>query len=219
MRSILLFILIWSAMPSMLHAETRGLDVSLAIFQDTFDFNYSGDIRETKFNGLAVAWTEPLAPTILGGIELGYLEISQYSNPIPAGQTGSGDFLGLNLSFLMIDTPRYRLLTRLGYRYSETRHTVEGQAVQLDWNQGLIELEGSMQYSENLTMTLSVGAIAIDGREDAQGDITASQPFRSDQTVLGHAGLKLGLDPDSYIGIQVDMGAMWGGQIIFGRFF
>lgn len=203
----------------MSHAESRGLDVSLAIFQDTFDFNYSGDIRETKFNGLRVAWVEPLSPTILGGIELGYLEISQYSNPIPTGQTGSGGFLGLNLSFLMIDNPRYRLLTRLGYRYSETRHAVEGQDVQLDWNQGLIELEGTMHYSERVTITLAVGAISIDGREVAQGDISESQPFRSDQAILGHAGVKLGLDPDSYIGIQVDMGAMWGGQIIFGRFF
>jgi len=195
------------------------MDVSFAILQDTIDFNYSGDIRETKFNGLRVAWVEPLAPTILGGIELGYLEISQYSNPIPAGQTGSGEFLGINLSFLMMDNPRYRLLTRLGYRYSEARHTVEGQAVQWDWNQGVIELEGTMHYSERLSITLSVGAIAINGREEAQGDIANAQPFRSDQTVLGHAGVQLGLDHDSYIGIQVDMGAMWGGQIIFGRFF
>ena len=216
MRYLSLFTLMTFALCPAALAETNGLDVSFAIFQDKINLDYSGDIRETKFNGINIGWIQPLSPTILGGFDIGYLEMTQYSNPIPAGQTGSGEYLGLNLEFLMMNSPSFVLLTRLGYRYSQTR---QGQSVTSDWNQGVLILEGTYHFNAQFSTQLGVGGIAIDGRESATGTITENQPFRAENPLLGYAGVQFGLDPDSNIGIQVDMGSLWGWQLIFRRIF
>ena len=219
MRSSLMLIMIWIVLSPTVHAETRGLDVGVSLYQDNIDLNYSGNLRETRLTNLEVSWIELLAPSIYGGIELGYLELTQYSNPIPTGQTGGGGFLGLNMSFLLLDTQHFQLLTRLGYRYSEARRTTEGQTVDWDWHQGLIALEGKLSFSERFAMILGVSAIAIDGRERADGTVTQAQPFKADEPLSGHLGLQLGLDPDSTIGIQVDVGSLRGGRLIIRRVF
>ena len=209
----------WLALTTASYAESRGLDVGVSLYQDNIDLNYSGNLRETRLTNLDVSWIELLAPSIYGGIELGYLEITQYSNPIPTGQTGSGGYLGLNMSFLMFDAHHFQLLTRLGYRYSEASHHSEGQTVDWDWHQGLIALEGKLFFSDRFAMVLGVSAIAIDGRERADGTVTQAQPFKADEPLSGHLGLQLGLDPDSNIGIQVDVGSLRGGRLTIRRIF
>ena len=219
MRTLLILLLVGFTGLSTSHADTRGLDVGMSLYKDNIDLNYSGELRETRLTNLDISWIELLGPAIYGGIELGYLEFTQYSNPIPTGQTGSGGYLGLNLSFLMLDTRYFQLLTRLGYRYSYATHHSEGQSVDWDWHQGLIELNGKLAFSDRLAMTLGVSAIAIDGRERADGTVTLAQPFKADQPLSGHLGLQLGLDPDSTIGIQVDVGSLRGGRLTIRRLF
>ena len=214
-----MLIMIWIVLSPTVHAETRGLDVGVSLYQDNIDLNYSGNLRETRLTNLEVSWIELLAPSIYGGIELGYLELTQYSNPIPTGQTGGGGYLGLNLAFLVLDSQHFQLLTRLGYRYSEASHHSEGQSIDWDWHQGLIGLDGKLSFSDRFAITLGVSAIAIDGRELAEGTVNQAQPFKADQPLSGHLGLHLGLDPDSTIGIQVDAGSLRGGRLTIRRIF
>ncbi len=219
MRITLALLLSSLAFASNALAETNGLNVGLEFGQNKTDFNYSGDIRETRLTRLGVIWFEPLAPSILGGVELGYLEYTQYSNPIAAGQTGSGEYIGLNLSFLMVTNPHFELLTRLTYRYNDVRHKIDEQVVDLDWHEGRIGLHGKLKFNDSVAMSLGASAHAIDGREATSGPITQAQPFKANEAISGHFGLQLGLDHAGTIGIEIDIGALEGGRLIFQRIF
>lgn len=219
MRYPLLIFMFSLSLSPLASAESRGLDVGIAIGQHKIDWDYSGNLRETRLSQLDVAWQERLAPAIRGGIELGYLELTQYSNPIPVGQTGSGGYLGLNLSFLIISTADFELYTRLGYRYSEVSKSATDQSVDWDWHQGQIGLYSKFRLTESFRLLLGASALAIDGRERAEGTVTSAQPFKAAEPLSGHIGLQLGLDHTGTIGIKIDSGSLRGGRITFQRIF
>ena len=199
--------------------ERRGLHVGLEFGQDKIDLDYSGVQRETRLSRLGVLWYEKLSPSIVGGVELGYLEFTQYSNPIPAGQTGSGEYIGLNLAFLLIETTHFDLLTRLDYRYNDARHSLDDQKINWDWHEGSIGIYSTFKFSNAISLTLGASALAIDGRESATGTITEAQPFKADEPFSGHVGLDLGLDHAGTIGIEISTGSLRGGRLSFQRIF
>lgn len=215
----LILLVTCASLPSVIFAEARGIDVAVSIEQNKTDFNYSGSNRETRLTNLEVAWVEKLAPSIYGGIELGYLEMTQYNNPLAVGQTGSGRYLGLSLSFNLLETSQLQLLTEVGYRYSEASHAIDAQTIDWDWHQGRISLLGKWQISQRLTVLLGSTATAIDGRERAEGTVNLAQPFKTNKPISGHLGLQFGLDPAGTIGIQIDAGSQRGGRISIRRAF
>ena len=219
MRIILLVLLTCWPFYSNALDEERGLNVGIEFGQDKTDFNYSSAIRETRLTRLGVVWYENLTPAIRGGVELGYLEFTQYSNPIPAGQTGGGEYIGLNLSFVLVNTARFELLTRFAYRYNDIRHKIDDQSVDSDWHEGRIGLYTKFKFSDSVAMSLGASGTAIDGREAATGPTTQAQPFDANEAISGHFGLQLGLDHAGTIGIEIDIGALQGGRLSFQRVF
>lgn len=219
MRITLVLFLSCLAFASNVIAETNGLNVGIEFGQNKTDFDYSGEIRETRLTRLGVVWFENLTPAILGGVELGYLEFTQYSNPIPAGQTGSGEYIGINLSFLLVNSQHFELLTRFAYRYNDVRHKIDDQSVDTDWHEGRMGLHTKFKFSDSVAMSLGASAFAIDGREATSGPITQAQPFKANEAISGHFGLQLGLDHAGTIGIEIDIGALQGGRLTFQRIF
>jgi len=219
MRTLFVLILLSFYATASMSDERRGLHVGLEFGQDKIDLDYSGMQRETRLSRLGVLWYEKLSPAIIGGVELGYLEFTQYSNPIPAGQTGSGEYIGLNLSFLFVETAHFDLLTRLDYRYNDARHSLDGQKLNWDWHEGRIGIYSIFKFSPAFSLSLGASAIAIDGREAASGTITEAQPFKADEPFSGHLGLDLGLDHAGTIGIEIDTGSLRGGRLSFQRIF
>jgi len=201
-------------------ADDAGLNVGVELGKTKSDWDFSGSIRETRLTRFGIFWNEPLTASIYGGVELGHLEITQYSNPIPAGQTGGGEYIGINLSFLILNTRSFELLSRIAYRYNDARHSIDDQTVEWDWHEGQLGLYSRLKFTDTFSLSAGVSARAIDGRETATGPVSEAQPFRADgSSISGHLGAQLTLDDAGTIGIEIDTGSVRGGRLSFERVF
>jgi hypothetical protein len=116
-------------------AENLNLLVSLQLQSTQLNLNYPSGERTTDVNSLDFIWDETLTPWLDGGLKLGLLDITQSSNPIPAGQSASGDFIGMGLRFHLYRGDRLHLFTDIDYQYNETSSDLPNQRVELRWHQ------------------------------------------------------------------------------------
>lgn len=200
-------------------AEDGALLVGLRIQSARVHLTYSGAIRRSDISRLEAVWHERLNPWLDGSIQLGRLNFSQDSNPIPAGQATSGESLGVGLQVHLYRGNRLRLQTDLNYQYIDTTSGLAGQTVDIHWHQVSGQLQSELRLFQYSYLQLAVGAIAIHGDERATGTIASVQSFNNDKNGYIRLGFLLGLDPASHIGIEVDGGAISGGRLTFQRWF
>lgn len=200
-------------------ANQPDLLVGLHILNTRMDFQYTASIRETELTSLELAWYEPLTDWLDGGVKLGIIDLTQSSNPLPAGQSTSGNLLGLEFRLHLYRGQNLRLHLDLAYQYTDTQADLANQKVEIRWNQLRGQLQADIRLVQYTYLTLAAGTIAIDGDERATGNITSVQPFETSQRAYGRLGVLVGVDPTSHVGIEVNSGAISGGRIFFQRWF
>lgn len=215
-KSILVFLLL---SPNLLWAEELNLLVALHIQAYKIDLEYPESIRKTDFNSFDLIWHEHLNNWLDGSIKMGILGVSQGSNPIPEGQSSSGEYLGLGLRFQLYPGTDLKLFADLDYQFSSTRSDTTTQKVESSWHQVSAQLQAEIRLFEYTYLTLAGGTLSIDGDEDATGTTTAVVTFKNAKSEFGRLGFKIGVDPSSHIGIEIVKGSMEGGRIYFSRWF
>jgi hypothetical protein len=201
-------------------AESQNLLVGLDIQSIRMELQYPDAVRKTDLSSLDLLWYEPLNSWLDGSLKLGVLDdITQSSNPIAAGQTLSGNSLGLGLRFHLYRSERLSLHANLDYQYTDTTVDQPGQSVEMRWHQVSGQFEADIQLVQYSFLSLAVGAVAIDGDERATGTVTSLQTFTNDKPGFGRLGVKIGVDPTSHIVIEVSAGSIAGGRISFQRWF
>ena len=200
-------------------AEDSSLLVGLHIQSTRLDLKYATSVRKTDLNSLELLWSEPLNSWLDGSVKLGVLDLTQSSNPIPAGQSTSGNALGLGLRFHLYRSDRLKLHTDFNYQYADTTSDVSGQKVDTRWHLVSGSLQADIRIVQYSYLSLTLGAITIHGDENATGTVTAAQSFQSKTPGFGRLGILIGVDPTSHVGIEVSAGAMAGGRIYFQRWF
>ena len=220
-RSILFFLLPllllgiartgWSAPPSLL--------VGLHIQSTRMDWQYSGSVRKTDLSRLDLVWDQTLNSMLEGSISIGFVDLTQSSNPIPAGQSTSGNSLGVGLRLHLYRGDRLQLHADMNYLYADTSADVSGQKVDISWHRVSGEIEADIRFYQYSYLSLAVGSLAINGDESATGTVTAAQTFENDQSAYGRLGVLIGVDQDSHVGIEVSSGSVAGGRIFFQRWF
>ena len=200
-------------------AEDPPLLVGLNIQAITLNLQYPGEVRETKINSLVLFWDQPLNTWLDGSITMVLLDISQGSNPIPAGQSVSGNSLGLGLQFHLYRTDKLRLHADMDYQYVDASGNSQDQNVDMHWQQVSGQLQADLHLWQYSYLYLAAGAVSIDGSEHASGTVDSVLSFNSNTPTYGRLGIKFGVDPTGYIGIEVATGSIAGGQIYFQRWF
>lgn len=219
LRFILSLSLLLLAGSSPARAADSTLLVGLHIQSQRLELAYPNAVRSTSLSRLDLIWHEQLNSWLDGSIRLGKFNLTQDSNPIPAGQAGSGNALGLGLTFHLYRGDRLRLQTDLDYQYADSNAELTGQTVDLRWHQLSGQLRAELRLIRYSYLSLTAGAIAIHGDERASGTITSVQSFHSDRSDYTRLAFVLGLDPASYIGIEVDAGSIAGERLYFQRWF
>jgi len=215
----LTFILLLYFSPSIAWAEDTNLLVALHIQVNKIDLQYADTIRQTDIDSLDVIWHQTLNPWLDGIIKLGFLGITQDSNPVPEGQSTTGQYLGIGLRFHLYPGDYLKLFADLDYQYADAESTSTSQTVQMRWHQLSAQLQAEIKLFQYSYLTLSAGTLKIDGDEHASGTTTAVISFKNAKSEFGRLGFKIGVDPISHIGIEVVVGAMEGGRIYFQRWF
>ena len=123
------------------------------------------------------------------------------------------------MQFQLVHTERFKLHADLGFQYLDASGSLEGQSVNLNWQQVTGQLQADIRLVQYSHLYVAVGAVAIDGQERASGSVNSVLSFNSNEPAYGVLGVKIGVDPTGYIGIEVSAGSMAGGQIYFQRWF
>lgn len=193
--------------------------VGLQIQATTLQLQYPGEVRDTRLSRLDLLWHEHLNGWLDGRLRLGTQLLTQSSNPLPAGQSTHGSALGLGLSFWLFRGDRINIHADTDYLYTDSQAELNSQRVEQRWHQLSAQLQGDIHLFRFSYLTLAVGTLVIDGDEVATGTVNAVSTFHTKNREYGKVGFSLGLDPDSYIGIEVSAGSQRGGYITFQRWF
>ena len=183
------------------------------------NLQYPDSVRESRITSIVLFWDQPLNDWLDGTITMELLDLSQGSNPIPAGQSVSGNSLGLGLIFHLYRSDPVKLHADLGFQYFDTSGSQDGQNVNMSWTQVSAQLQADIKLVKYSYLYIAVGAVSIDGTEHADGTVNSVLSFSSEQPAYGVLGVKIGVDPTGYIGIEISTGSIAGGQIYFQRWF
>ncbi len=197
----------------------KALEVAVTIANTNIDLEFASTTRDTRFESIEIRWYESLLSHLDGGVALGYLDTSQASNPITAGQTTTGEYLEIGLRTYYYRGDFLTLSSDFIYRYSQTSSQQPGQNIDWQWHQGTVSLQAGMHLSEHFALSLGVSGTKIDGEERASGNISQIIDFEEKKSVSGHLGGQIILDQTGYIGIKIAAGSLRGGRIYFQRWF
>jgi hypothetical protein len=208
----------WLSQP-VLAAEPTSFAIALMLEGYDLGLRYPTQVQQTQLNAITLRWHERISPRIHGGILLGTVDGTQSENPVPVARVTTGNYLGINLYFAMLQSPRFDLGMNLDYRYYDLAATTEPQNAKWRWHQGSVGLDGRLGLSDRVNVVFGLSANALSGEEVLTGTITQVTPFSADHSPGARLGLRLDTDPTGYIGLEMQSGFAQGGRIFFERWF
>jgi len=195
------------------------LEFSLSIQNQTTRFNFPLNSYEVNADQLAINWYEPFSQYFHGGIELGYLEISQIENPLTSAKFSSGQFAGLLFRFLPLNTATISLTLNLNYRYNRTEGKSLSQNSQFAWHETLFFTELQFQPVDQISLFLAAEYQLLNGEQRDSGTSTQITPFSESK----QQGYRFGINFKPYrtgiIGIEGFSGFRSGSRLYFTRTF
>ena len=199
--------------------QTGRISYALDIERSKSDWHYTTSRLRTKQSLLGISWEEALASRLKGGLRIGYLDLSQPDNPIPAAQVTTGYYAGLNLSILLLTTDTFETTFDLDYSYRNSRGTQNSQTAEFVWYQSEAGLNLSWQFLQQTYLTLGGHYHVTDGEQRLSGTLTQTTVFEQDQHSGYQAGLAYQVDRSGTIGASWLGGNRDGVRIYFNRVF
>ena len=195
------------------------MQVYLDVHNRERDFSYSGAVRRTRLTEVRVNWSEPLTPWLLGGFTLGQFELSQASNPISAGQSASGESLGIRLDARLLRGDGLRVTVSGEYRYMRANSSLSGQDIEWTSYDSRFGINANLPVSRYIELSAGLHYTQSDGEERASGTINQIIDFDNPDQQTNSAGIWFLLDQRGQIGIEVYTGDVEGTRISFQRNF
>jgi len=199
--------------------EANYIQSALQIQTVKMDLDFGGSLRETRFNSIDISLREQLSQNVDGAFLFGYLDLIQKTNPITAGQNTSGEYIGIDLQWHILNYQRFKMLTSVNYHYAVSEAEIDAQKVEWQWHQVGLDLHSQTYLSKSLSFSLGVSATSINGVEKAIGTLDQGLDFKAKDSLTGHIALQLTTGRAGQIGIELKTGSLQGGRIIFQRSF
>lgn len=187
--------------------------------QDThFDFKSDG-VSKVRVNQLGINWYEPFSKYFHAGLEVGYINLSQADNPLSSAQFSSGEYAGLLLRFLPLETPSFSVTLNLNYRYNKTQGNSTSQETQIVWDETLLSSEIHFQPVDQIGLFLAAEYLILHGEQRDSGNITQVINFNSSKQQGYRFGLNFIVNHTGVIGIERVTGFRSGTRLYFSRKF
>ena len=181
--------------------------------------NFSSTHYQTKLNRLGINWYEPFAPYFQAGLEAGYLEMLQATNPQNSAKNTSGEYAGLLFRFMPVRKTSYAINFNLNYRYNRTKGNDNTQATNFTWHETLAGSEIQFHTTEKLKLSLAAEYQIIDGVKRDTGNTYQTNTFRTNKQKGLRYGLQFTLRPTEVIGFEWVSGYKNGAKLYFSRQF
>jgi len=178
------------------------------------DVNYLANLHR-----IGIHWYESFSNSFQGGLELGYLDMLQASNPQISAQASVGEYAGLLFRFLLINKNAFAFNINLNYRYNRSKGTSAQQESKFSWHESLIVNELQYKVSNKMNLSLAAEYRMIDGSLRTTTADSMLQTFNTQNPYGVRYGLKYKLSQTEVIGFDWSDGNQSGGKIYFGRSF
>lgn len=199
--------------------NTNLIEFSLSLQNQTTLFNFTNKNHQVEIDQLGVNWYEPFSETFQGGLEFGYLDVTQRDSSLTSAEFSSGEYYGILLRFLPINTSFATLRLNLNYRYNKTESINTAQNLEFMWGETLISSELEFHPFDKLGLLLAAEYQNLSGEQHDFGNVLQIVDF----TTSKNAGYRLGIhfkpDPTANIGLQWITGYKEGVRIHFMRRF
>ena len=205
--------------PSLADYQPGSIRYALDIERTKSDWQYGTSRFRSKQSLIGISWEEALAPRMKGGISIGYLDLSQPDNPIPAAQVTTGYYAGLNLSLLLLSTDSLQTTLYLDYSYRNSRGTQNSQTAEFVWYQSEAGLQLNWQFLRQTYLIVGGSYHLTDGEQRLSGTLNQVTVFEQDQHTGYQAGLAYQVDRSGAVGASWLGGNRDGVRIYFNRAF
>lgn len=195
------------------------LEFSLSTQNQTANLKFSTNTYKTKTNQLGINWYEPFTQYFHGGLEVGYLEMSQTNNSLASAQFTSGEYAGLLLRFIPLETEHLSLTLNLNYRYSRTMGESTNQETQFAWNEALLITELQYHPISNIGLILAAEYQTLNGEQRDSGMVTKISEFTESEQQNYRFGVNFSSNRTGVVGIEWLTGFKTGTRLYFLRKF
>ncbi|MCW9032528.1 MAG: hypothetical protein OQK58_13630 [Gammaproteobacteria bacterium] len=195
------------------------LEFSLAAQNQTSTLAFTTNTYKTKINQLGINWYEPFTQYFHGGLELGYIEMSQADNTLSSARFTSGEYAGLLLRFIPLESEALSLRLNLNYRHSRTIGKNTDQDTQFAWNEALFISELEYRPVHNIGLILAVEYQALNGEQRDSGTISKITEFTESEQQSYRFGVHFTSNRTGVIGIEGFTGFKTGTRLYFLRKF
>lgn len=197
----------------------HGLDFSLSVQRQSSKIELPSGTHNVSTNQLGIRWHEPFNDYFNAGLEVGYNEMTQVSNPVSSAQFTSGEYVGILLRFKPLQTNQLELELDLNYRYNQSRGSSINQQTQFTWDESIFSAR--LHYWPAKTVGLFVGAdyFAVTGTQRDSGTVSQVQTFSENEQQGFSFGLQFIPYSGGIVGIESHSGYRSGGKIYFQRSF
>lgn len=218
LKSLLLLGCLFSG-PGWANYDPTVSDFALFIQHTDMDWSYPTTIRQTTSTHLLAVWHESFSPSFKGGLRLGYLDLSQVTNPLPSAQNSTGYSLGFDLHALLLNQRLLQLGLSLAYDYQSTRGSSSDQTTNFVWHTGLLGADIILAPLAKLSVHTGFSLTYIDGEQRVGGNLNQIIPFNQDDVAGYYVGVNLKTDATGSIGLKWHEGTRQGIEFVFRREF
>ena len=221
--SFILILILSVASPVTPNAQVNNsllLEFALSIQDQTSDIKLgSSTVYKTRTNQLGINWYEPFNHYFHGGLEIGYLEMTQADNPLASAQFTSGEYAGLLLRFFPVVTDTLSLSLNLNYRYSQTRGSSTDQETEFAWYSTKLGTELEYRPTSQLGLILATELHALDGEQRDSGTVAKITEIAENEQESLRFGINFKSSRNGVIGIEKITGFSNGTRLYFLRKF
>ena len=200
-------------------SKNKILEFSLDIQNTSTYFKFPSYTYKTKSEQLGISWYEPFTEYFHGGLELGYINMTQIDNSLTSAKFTSGQYAGLLLRFIPINAELFSLTLNANYRYNDTQGTSSNQESRLIWNETLLSTELKFHPTSLIGLTFAAEYHLIDGSQQDSGAINQIIAFNAENPHGTRFGLNFTTNRTGVVGFEWFTGFRSGSRLYFTRKF
>ncbi len=200
-------------------SKSKLFEFSLDIQNTSTDFKFPSYTYKTKSEQLGISWYEPFTEYFHGGLELGYINMTQIDNSLTSAKLTSGQYAGLLLRFIPINSELFSLTLNANYRYNDTQGTSANQESRFVWNETLLTTELKFQPTSLIGLTFAAEYHLIDGSQRDSGVINQITAFNAEKQYGTRVGLNFTTNRTGVVGFEWFTGFRSGSRLYFTRKF
>ena len=199
--------------------KSKLFEFSLDIQNTSTYFKFPSYTYKTKSEQLGISWYEPFTEYFHAGLELGYLNMTQIDNSFTSAKFTSGEYAGVLLRYIPINSKLFSLTLNANYRYNDTQGTSTNQESRFVWNETLFSTELKFQPTALVGLTFAAEYHLIDGSQRDSGTINQITAFDAEKQYGTRFGINFTTNHTGVVGFEWFTGFRSGSRLYFTRKF